>query len=125
MHWCFHCYGVNPEPRGPCVHCGREIAAPAGLSYVDQLIWALGHPDGDRAIMAARTLGARRAPQAAARLREVARGGPDPFLAAEALRSLVAIEGVEALRPLLIELAEHGPLLIARVARGALTDAPA
>lgn len=120
MYWCFHCYGINPERYGPCVHCGEEIAAPPGLSYVDHLIWALGHPDGDRAIMAARTLGVHRAPEAAPRLREVALGGPDPFLAAEALRSLVAIEGVDRLRLLLTELAEHGPLLTAKVAGEAL-----
>jgi hypothetical protein len=123
MHWCYHCYGINPEPSGPCVHCGQEIAPPNDLSYDQQLIWALGHPDGDRAIMAARTLGIHRAREAAPRLHEVALGGADPFLAAEALRSLVAIEGVDPLRLLLTEFAEHGPLLLANVAAKVLRDA--
>ncbi|MFT3862889.1 MAG: HEAT repeat domain-containing protein [Solirubrobacterales bacterium] len=120
MYWCFHCYGINPRPSGPCVRCGEEIAAPADLSYDRQLIWALGHPDGDRAIMAARTLGTRRPPEAAPRLRQVSEDESDPFLAAEALRSLVAIEGVEALRPLLTQIAERGGLLPAKVAAAAL-----
>lgn len=123
MYWCFHCYGVNPRPSGPCVHCGQEIAAPDGLSYDQQLIWALAHPDGDRAIMAARTLGSRRAAEAAPRLREVAQEGSDPFLAAEALRSLIEIEGAESLRPLLTEIAEHGGLLPATLAARALGGA--
>jgi len=59
MYWCFYCYGVNAVDGGPCAHCGRPIESPAGLSYHERLIWALGHPDGDRAITAARTLGAR------------------------------------------------------------------
>jgi len=120
MHWCYHCYGVNQAPSGPCVRCGKEIAPPDDLSYDQRLIWALGHPDGDRAIMAARTLGAHRAREAAPRLEEVASAGGDPFLAAEALRSLVAIEGADALRPFLTEIAEHGGLLPATVAAEAL-----
>ncbi|HVW47502.1 MAG TPA: HEAT repeat domain-containing protein [Solirubrobacterales bacterium] len=123
MHWCYHCYGVNPAPSGPCVHCGQEIAQPNDLSYDQQLIWALGHPDGDRAIMAARTLGIHRAREAVPRLHEVALDGADPFLAAEALRSLVAIEGVDPLRLLLTEFAEHGSLLPAGVATEALRNA--
>jgi hypothetical protein len=120
LYWCFHCYGVNPSSAGPCIHCGQEIAPPNGLSYDQQLTWALGHPDGDRAIMAAQTLGTRRSSEAAPRLREVAQDGSDPFLAAEALRSLIAIQGAEFLRPLLTEIAEHGGLLPAKVAAEAL-----
>ena len=74
--------------------------------------------------MAARTLGIRRAREAAAPLREVALGGPDPFLSAAALRSLVAIEGIDPLRLLLTELAERGPLLLATAASEALRQAP-
>ncbi len=47
----------------------------------------------------------------------------DPYLAAEALRALVALEGIQATRPLLRELAADGPLLLRRVARGELLRA--
>ncbi len=120
MYWCFHCYAVNPRSSGPCVHCGEEIAAPAGLSYDEQLIWALGHPDGDRAIMAAHTLGVRGSTQAAPHLRQVVEEEADPFLATEALRSLIAIEGVDPLRPFLESVAEHAGMLPAKVATEAL-----
>jgi uncharacterized Rossmann fold enzyme len=36
------------------------VEGPPALSFDDQLVWALGHPDGDRAVLAAQTLGAGR-----------------------------------------------------------------
>ena len=120
VHWCFHCYGLNAEPVGRCRHCGREIAAPEDLSFEARLIWALGHPDGDRAMLAARTLGQRRVRSAIPHLRELAAHGADPFLAAQALRSLLAIEDTTVLRPLLDELASNGPFMVAEIAAAAL-----
>jgi len=119
-YYCFACYRLNYAPSGPCQHCGREVAAPAEISFDAQLIWALHHPDADRATLAARTLGARRCAEAAAALEEVVLNPPDPFLGAEALRSLVAIKGVAELAPMLRDLSRDGPLLLAVVARGAL-----
>ena len=58
MFWCYRCYALSAHPSGPCRACGEPVEAPAELSYVDGLIWALRHPDGDRAIVAARTLSA-------------------------------------------------------------------
>lgn len=124
MFWCFHCYGQNAQRAGACVHCGQEIAMPAGISYEEQLIWTLGHPDGDRALLAAGTLGRRGAKVAAPRLRELASSSADPFLAVASLRGLLEIEGAEALRPLLVSLAEHGSFMVANIAREALYGLP-
>lgn len=80
------------------------MEAPIGLSYVGGLIWALRHPDGDRA------------------LREAAQAGADIYLRAEALRSLIAIEGAAPLRPLLEELAHDAPFNVRDIARRALRN---
>jgi hypothetical protein len=47
--------------------------------------------------------------------------GSDPFLAAEALRSLVKIKGRESTRDLLEQLADGGSFMVAEVARRALS----
>jgi hypothetical protein len=119
-HYCFKCYGRNDRPTGACVHCGAPVAAPSGTSYVDLLLWALGHPVPEIAMQAAATLGARREERARMSLRELALGSADPILAAQALRSLVDICGAEELRPLLEGIAVEGAAPSRRVARGAL-----
>jgi hypothetical protein len=93
VFWCFHCYAVNDHPSGPCRACGKPVEAPAGLSLVASLIWALRHPDGDRAIVAAQTLGRLKAHESIPALRAAAETGPDVYLRAAALRSLITIEG--------------------------------
>jgi hypothetical protein len=124
MCWCFHCYGLNAAQSGPCVHCGRPIEPPASISYDERLIWTLGHPDGDRALIAARTLGEHRVTSAEPALRSVIATGSDPFLAAEALRSLIKIEGAEPIRGLLQELSGSESFMVAEVARRALARLP-
>lgn len=124
MYWCFHCYGLNAAESGPCVHCGRPIEAPASISYDERLIWTLGHPDGVRALIAARTLGEHRVRGAGPALRSVIATGADPFLAAEALRSLIKIDGAEAIRGLLEELSGSEPFMVAEVAKRALAELP-
>jgi len=116
MYWCFDCYGLNPRPDGRCVHCGQSVAPPPGTTEVDRLVWALRHPDGDRAVLAARALGRRRDPSAVAALRSAVTDPSDPFVAAEALRSFVAIEGVEPLRRWLEQFAVSAPFLVRDVA---------
>jgi HEAT repeat protein len=116
MYWCFHCYARNASSEGPCERCGREIKAPASLSYDERLIWALRHPDGDRAMIAARLLGERGARQAILALNSLIEQDRDPFLAARALRSLIEIEGPDAIREPLVAQAESGSFLAARVA---------
>jgi HEAT repeats len=120
VFWCFHCYALNDHPSGPCDTCGEPVEAPSGRSYADSLIWALRHPDGDRAVLAARTLGRLRARESVRALRETAQGGKDIYLRAAALRSLLAIEGAEALRPWLDELSGAGPFNVRAIARQAL-----
>jgi hypothetical protein len=120
VYWCFHCYGLNREAGGLCVRCGLPVEGPPGLSYDQQLMWTLGHPDGDRAVTAARILGSRRSREASPALREAVTVDRDPFLAAEALRSLIAIDGVERLRPWLEQLADRAPFMVRAVAQGAL-----
>jgi hypothetical protein len=70
MHWCYYCYVVNPGSTGPCIGCGRPVEGPSDLSYDDRLIWTLRHPDGDRAVLAALTLGMRRVRSALPALRD-------------------------------------------------------
>ena len=118
--FCFPCYARNPHAIGPCERCGESIEPPHPLSYDERLIWALDHPLPGTAITAAQVLGVRRPAAAAGPLRSAVERQRDPYLAAEALRSLVAIEGVDATRPLLRRLAADGPLLLRRVARSQL-----
>ena len=116
MHWCHYCYGVNPRESGPCVRCGRRIEGPPGLTFDDQLVWALGHPDGDRAVLAAQTLGVRRVRAALPALRRAVDEDRDPYLAAAALRSAIAIAGREELRDWLEQLTSCDSFMVRRVA---------
>jgi hypothetical protein len=118
--YCFHCYANNSRANGPCDSCGDEIEPPSEITYDQRLIWALDHPLADAAITAARLLGVRRPAGAAGPLRRVVAEHRDPYLAAHALRSLVAVEGIGAMRPLLRELAAQGPMLLRRVAQAEL-----
>lgn len=124
MYWCFHCYAVNDHPAGPCDVCGRPVEAPAGLSYIDGLIWALHHPDGDRALTAAQILGRLLAREAAPALRAVAtEDGADIYVREAAVRSVLAIEGAGPLRPWLEELSRCAPFNVRAVAQRALRAA--
>ena len=121
-YWCYHCYGLNARARGACTHCGRPIEIPDALSFEQRLVWTLGHPDGDRAVLAARLLGDRRAQIAAPALSRLIAESRDPFLAAQALQSLVAIEGIGPLRELLLELTDGQSVSLSRIARRALAS---
>jgi len=121
-YYCWHCYAANRRSRGACVGCGEEIAAPAGTDYVALLIWSLGHPLPDRRMIAARVLGQRRESRAREPLRELALDAADPYLAAQALSALIAIDGSAAHQELLEGLAESGPTLVKRVASALLAE---
>lgn len=120
MYWCYHCYGVNNWPSGTCEHCGRSIEEPDELTQTERLVWALRHPDGDRAVLSARRLGAVGASEAVPALWEIVRESHDPYLAAVALHALIRIEGVPPLRAVLESIAADGPLLQRQVAQDAL-----
>lgn len=124
MYWCFHCYMVNDHATGPCDVCRRPVEAPTGLTYVDGLIWALHHPDGDRAALAAQTLGRLRASEAVQALRAVtAEDGADIYVRGAALVSVIAIAGPVPLRPWLEELADSAPFNVRMIARQTLQSA--
>lgn len=124
MYWCFHCYAVNDHPRGPCDVCGKLVEGPEGLSFVNRLVWALRHPDGDRAVVAATILGKLRARESVPALRSVAESGRDIYLREAALESLLSIQGVEPLRPWLAELARSAPFNVRDLARRAMETTP-
>jgi HEAT repeat protein len=119
-YFCWHCYGRNERPSGRCRHCGREIAPPSGISYTDRLIWALDHPVSEVRMIAAQALGRRADQEAAPALRRLVDESANPFLAAQALRSLLAIEGVATLEALLRELSASAAAPVASNARAAL-----
>jgi HEAT repeat protein len=121
MCYCWHCYAENDRSSGPCEQFGRPVESPCETTYVEQLVWALRHPLPGRQMMAAQILGDRRERAAVEPLRELVDTG-DPYLAAQALRSLVAIVGPEPERPLLEQLARSGPPAVAGVALRALQD---
>ena len=124
MYWCFHCYAVNDHATGPCDVCRHPVEAPSGLTYVEALIWALHHPDGDRAVLAAQTLGRLHAREAVLALRAVAaEDGMDIYVRGAALRSVIAIEGSGPLRPWLEELSSSAPFSVRTIARRALQSA--
>jgi len=98
MYWCFHCYALNDHATGACDACVLPVEAPSGLSFNDGLVWALKHPDGDRAVLAAGTLGRLRIREAVPALRAMAENGRDIYLREAALRSVIEIEGTGSLR---------------------------
>lgn len=120
MYWCFWCYALNQQAQGACVRCGRPVQGPSGLSFDDRLVWALGHPDGDRAVLAAQTLGTRRVRAALPALRKAVDDGRDPFLAVTALRAAIAIAGRDELRGWLEQLARCDSFMVRAVAQDAL-----
>jgi len=120
MYWCFYCYALNRQAAGPCGRCGRPVEGPGGLSYDDRLVWALGHPDGDRAVLAALVLGTRRVRSALPALREAVEGDRDPFLAVAALRSAIEIAEADELRDWLEELTRRESFMVRAIAENAL-----
>ncbi len=123
MYWCFHCYALNEHAAGPCDVCHQPVEAPAGLSGADGLIWALSHPDGDRAVLAAKTLGRLGVRQAVPALRAAVAAGKDIFLREAALHSLIMIEGTGSLRDWLGELSQSAPSSLRAIATDALREA--
>jgi HEAT repeat protein len=120
VYWCFHCYAVNSAPEGSCVRCGRPVEGPPGRSYDEHLMWALRHPDGDRAVVAAQTLGIRKVRAALPALRRVVDEDRDPYLSAAALRAALEIAGPDELRDWLEQLARWDSFMVRSVARRAL-----
>lgn len=98
----------------------RREGDPSGDIVRRPLLWALDHPLPDRRMLAAELLGRRRENRAVTPLLALALDPSDPFLAAEAVRSVVAITGVDAVRTTLERLAREGPVPARREAAKAL-----
>lgn len=116
--FCWSCRARVDVDSGSCRHCGGRIEPPPAADYVDRLIWALGHPLVERRLVAARLLGERCEARATAPLRDLAEHSDDPYLAAVAVESVVAIVGVDASRALLRRIASTG----AAPVRGIVAD---
>jgi len=116
VFFCYHCYAASDHPVGAV--CGKPVEQPAGLSRLDILIWELGHPDTQ---LAARALGRVDAPESVAALRAVIESAADIGLRAEALLSLISLEGPQA-RPWLEELSRAHPLPVGDCARQRLAE---
>ena len=92
VHYCWHCYAANCKRDGSVCQVRPSDREARRLSYGERLIWALGHPLPGTQMIAAQILGERRELGAEQPLRALV-SGADPFLAAQALDSLVSIVG--------------------------------
>ena len=122
-YYCWTCYGRNDKDGGVCEHCGHEISPPVTASTAQRLEWAIRHPDPDVAILATRRLSVEGDETSLPFIRAVIANPPDPYVAAEALRSLLALSDIDTERGLVERLAETGPLLLRHIASAAL-DGP-
>jgi hypothetical protein len=95
-----------------------------GLAWTDSLIWASGHLR--RRPGAAGRADARHAESAPERPARwaAAEAGAEVYLRAEALRSQIAIERADALRPWLEQLSREAPFSVRGIARKVLNDRP-
>jgi HEAT repeat protein len=87
--------------------------------YVAKLIAALSHSEPTTPIRAAGILGKLKVRAATGPLLELLQGNADPYIKAAAVEALGAI-GDPAVRGMLAELAESGPVLLRRRAEEAL-----
>jgi HEAT repeat protein len=94
--FCPSCFAELPETAGTCLQCGADLVG-SGRDFEAALVGALRHPLHDRRLMAARILGRRRAVAAVPALISAAGDSSDPYLAAEAVRALVAIGTLDGL----------------------------
>lgn len=122
-YYCWHCYARNSAERGPCKICGYAIEPPIGVSATDRALWGLQHPDPDVAIIAAKRIGVIGDSYCLPKLRELISSPPDPFVALEALRSLISLSDATAEQPLLDELVASDSFMIRDLARSILCGA--
>jgi hypothetical protein len=121
IRYCWRCYARQPVDAAAgawCVRCGESTAEPAGTSWTDKLLWALSHPLVERRIIAARSLARLGERRAVAPLSAMARG-PDPYLAAAAVRALEVFDE-PAVDDVLQAVAREGPAPARRAAQEVL-----
>ncbi|WP_273842938.1 HEAT repeat domain-containing protein [Rubrobacter calidifluminis] len=122
MSWlyCPRCYEVNGREAKYCARCGAPLRGETGENYVERLIWALHHPQGETAVRAAGILGKLGAVEAVEPLSELVEdGAADPYLRAAAVSGLGAI-GDERARKTLENALRNGPVQVRLAAVEAL-----
>jgi HEAT repeat protein len=87
--FCPACVARNQWDADRCVACGANLAT--SDSYDQRLMWALDHPDTERAMIASQLLARRKVKAAIDRLIEATRS-PDAYRAAAAARALVTFD---------------------------------
>ena len=107
-YFCWRCYAASYQAAGECEQCGLLREPPPGVTYVDQLLWALRHPLPERRIIAARILGRRVEERALEPLLALAEDR-DPYLAAAAVEALAAFAHRSGVSDLMNRLADNGP----------------
>jgi DNA-directed RNA polymerase subunit N (RpoN/RPB10) len=107
------CFAEVEPTTERCAACGAPTESDWG-SYEDKLVRALDHHLSDRRLLAARILGKLGSRVAVPRLVEVATNEDDPYLAAEAARSLALIEPEH---PVVRWIRDSGPLLAKKAVR--------
>lgn len=105
--FCPECFAEVDPKAERCPSCGASTEAD-DRTYEQKLVRALNHHLSDRRLLAARILGERRSRAAVSRLAEAATDLADPYVAAEAARSLALIDPDH---PVVEWLREAGPVL--------------
>lgn len=108
--FCPACVTRNDGDADRCVACGANLAT--SDSYDQRLMWALDHPDTERAMIASQLLARRKAKAAIDRLIEATRSA-DPFRAAAAARALLTFDDDRA-RAAVQGLRDHASVLVRR-----------
>jgi HEAT repeat protein len=111
IFYCPACWSEIDERDMTCRDCGADIIALDRRSYEEKLIAALSHQEPTVPLRAAWLLGRLQVREAVPALVALARRAPDPYIQAAAVEALGQI-GDPSVRPMLADLAEHGPVLV-------------
>lgn len=114
--FCPECFAEIDLQGERCSSCGAPTTKDE-RTYEEKLVRALDHHLADRRLLAARILGALGSRAAVPRLAEAAGDATDPYLAAEAARSLALIEPDH---PIVTWIRDSGPVLARTAVREVL-----
>lgn len=115
--FCPACYARNEWGSARCASCGADLAADE--SFDERLVWALQHPDTQRAERAAAALAVRRPMSALDALIELL-GAPDGHRAAAGAAALVAYRGIPRADAAIASARRHRSVLVRRAVEQAL-----
>lgn len=111
--FCPDCFTEVDPKAERCPSCGSSTD-PDDRTYEQKLVRALDHHLSDRRRLAARILGVIRSQAAVPRLAEAALDPADPYVAAEAARSLALIDPGH---PVVRRVRDSGPVLASAAVR--------